>query len=45
MMCTKPQIQTVGNCAKAIQLIGKVGGDFEASDPIRPEVPAYDLDE
>ena len=43
MTYSKPEIAVLGDAARVIQGLGKIGG---ASDGIEPPVtPAYDLDE
>ena len=43
MKYSKPEINSLGDAARIIQQVGKLGSQFDGSMP--PNTPAYDLDE
>ena len=46
MTYRKPEVQSLGDAASAIRLVGKPGGmQFDAADGKHDFSPAYDLDE
>lgn len=45
MKYVKPEIAVLGDAKRVIEILGKVGSNFDSSDQQHDLDPAYDLDE